>query len=174
MTTTIRRLEGDDDVSDFRAPAVFARYLKEFARQNQNRHYIGTTYIAITDDKKILGYATVAMASVPTDDMPAKLRKRLPSYPVPLLRLAQLAVDERHKGTGIGSNLLRRILLLSSEMADKVGCAGVLTDAIPDAVASYRKHGFTPLGLEDGLTDLKASTTPMFLAMGTIKRAAEK
>lgn len=173
MTATIRRLEAADDVSDFKAPLVFERYLKEFARQNQNRHYIGTTYIAITEDKKILGYATIAMASVPADDMPPKLRKRLPSYPVPVLRLAQLAVDDRSKGVGTGSNLLRFVLLMASEIGERVGCCGVLADAIPDAVSFYERHGFIAKDLVEGEASLKASTTAMFLPMGTIKKGSK-
>jgi hypothetical protein len=39
----------------------------------------------------------------------ARLRKRLPAYPLPVLRLARLGVDTRAQGLGIGKTLLRTI-----------------------------------------------------------------
>src|SRR5687767_9123758 len=62
--TIIRRLSEEDEVSDFQTEApVFTRYLKEFARQNQRNH-IGTTYVAVSSDNKVLGFATVAVTSI--------------------------------------------------------------------------------------------------------------
>ena len=41
------------------------------------------------------GFATVAASELAPDAMPASKRRRLPEYPVPVLRLARLAVDQK-------------------------------------------------------------------------------
>ncbi|MBI4819872.1 MAG: hypothetical protein HY791_26600 [Deltaproteobacteria bacterium] len=41
----------------------------------------------------ILAFATVAPGQVEIEGLPAAARKRLPRYPLPVLRLARLAVD---------------------------------------------------------------------------------
>lgn len=52
---------------------------------------------------RIVGFATVTAASIERAGLPdARLRKRLPGYPLPVLRLARLGVDARVRGQGIG------------------------------------------------------------------------
>jgi len=55
---------------------------------------VGTTYVAVIGGR-IVGFATVSAASIYVEDIPEKLRRRLPYYPLPVLRLARLAVDQR-------------------------------------------------------------------------------
>ena len=62
-----------------------------------------------------------------------------------MLRLARLSVDERAKGNGIGSLLVRSMFMLAKRMAVDFGCAGALVDAKPEAVAFYEKLGFLRL-----------------------------
>lgn len=91
----------------------------------------------------------------------------LPGYPVPILRLARMATLEGMQGQGIGRRLLVAVCQAALSMAETAGCTGVYVDAKPGAVGFYRKHDFVVLetaGSEDG-------TTPMFLAMATVRRA---
>src|SRR5207237_1166419 len=75
-------------------------------------------------------------------DLSQSKRKRLPAYPLPVLRLARLAVDERHQGWGVANALLRAVFTLAQRMAADVGCLGVIVDAKPEAVGFYEKLGF--------------------------------
>ena len=123
----VRKLEPTDDRSDFHSGNLdLDRFFIHYAGQNQFRHHIGTTYIAI-------------------DDLPRARRKRLPRYPLPVLRLARLAVDERARGQGIGRLLLRSVFVLAREMASSLGCIGVVADAKPEAMDFYKQYGFEPL-----------------------------
>jgi len=128
------------------------------------------TYVA-TAEGRILGFATVAGSSVERYRLPPpRLRRRLPDYPLPVLRLARLGVDTQARGLGIGRALLARVLRLAIEQRDDVGCIGVVTDAKPNAIAFYERHGFRPLeGVREGR--LHGDPTPMFLSMGTIAAA---
>jgi GNAT superfamily N-acetyltransferase len=98
---------------------------------------------------------------------PAK-RKRLPKYPLPVLRLARLAIDERAKGKGVGTLLLRAALVLAQRMADDFGCVGLLVDAKSEAVSFYEKLGFLRLEPVAGELGDRPVPVPMFLELSQL------
>lgn len=122
----------------------------------------------------ILGFVTVAAGSLERLSVPdPALRRRLPDYPLPILRLARLGVDRRAQGFGIGSALARHVFALSMAQRDQVGCVGVVTDAKEGAVAFYEGLGFRQIdGVREGL--LHGDPIPMFLGIGTIAAAIER
>lgn len=169
MTLTVRKLGRDDDRSTFHSGnADLDRFFALYAAQNQFRHHIGTTYVAVDDDGVIVGFATVAAAELVADKMPSARRKRLPKYPLPALRLARLAVDERAHGKGVGTMLLRAVLILARQLADDIGCVGVVVDAKPEAVAFYARLGFLELEMVAGELGDRPQPLPMFLELGRI------
>lgn len=168
----IRALREDDQRSDFRSGNdTLDRFFREFAGQNQFRHHLGVTYIAV-EATRILGYATVSPGHLEVEGLPAVARRKLPHYPIPVLRLARLAVDESAQGRGLGSQLLRFVLQLALGMDEKFGCAGVVVDAKPEAVDFYRGFGFIMLDAIEGLSDARPRPRAMFLAMRAIREAA--
>ncbi|MBX3184856.1 MAG: GNAT family N-acetyltransferase [Polyangiaceae bacterium] len=168
----IRALRPDDDRSAFQSgDEALDRFFHRYAGQNQFRHYLGVTYIAI-QGSRVLGFATVAPRHVSVDSLPERLQRRLPRYPVPMLGLGRLAVDRSARSMGIGRELLRFVLGLASKMADETGCAGVIVDAKPDAVSFYTKYGFTPFEPLEGQSDSRPAPRPMFLMMAQIKAAS--
>ena len=133
MSVGIRRLEASDDRDRFcSGHPDLDRFFQRFAGQNQFRHHVGVTYIAVEDDA-ILGFVTVSPSEIEIDALPADRRRRLPRYPLPTLRLARLAVAQSAQGRGIGQALLRFALTLARRMADEIGCVGVVVDAKPEA-----------------------------------------
>jgi len=167
----IRPLLPADDRSRFSSgDQDLDRFFEVYAGQNQYRHHIGVTHVAV-EDGVILGFATVAAAGIEVEDLPASRWKHLPRYPLPVLRLARLAVDRGAQGRGIGRALLRHVLLLALEMARKVGCIGVVVDARETAVEFYRKLGFEPLDPIEGRQAGPAPPVPMFLPIGSIPGA---
>jgi GNAT superfamily N-acetyltransferase len=166
---TVRRLEPDDDRTNFRSGNVdLDRFFVRYAGQNQFRHHIGTTYVAVDDGGVIMGFATVAAAQLTTADLSQSKRKRLPAYPLPVLRWARLAVDERHQGWGVANELLRAVFTLAQRMAADVGCLGVIVDAKPEAVGFYEKLGFIEVEAAAGQLGDRPQPTPMFLELGAI------
>ena len=167
----IRALRENDDRTAFRSgDADLDRFFHQFAGQNQFRHHLGVTYVAV-QDRSVLGYATVAPAHVEIEDLPPATRRELPRYPLPVLRLARLAVDQSARGQGVGLQLLRFVLRLARQMADEYGCVGVVVDAKPEAEAFYAKYGFTAVDAVEGRSDARPVPTPMFLSMRTISAA---
>lgn len=172
MAFEVRKLTPEHDRSKFRSGNTdLDRFFASYAGQNQFRHHIGTTYVAIDSEGTIAGFATVSAAEVAPDSIPAPKRKRLPRYPLPALRLARLAVDQRYAGQGVGSLLLRAVLVLASRMADDMGCIGVIVDAKPDAVAFYGKLGFVRLEVVAGELGDRPQPLPMFLEIGQLSKS---
>lgn len=169
----IRRLRPEDERSGFRSGNVeLNRFFLRFAGQNQFRHHIGTTYVAI-HRATIAGFATVVASELTVAALPLAKRRKLPAYPLPVLRLARLGVDERCQGRGVGNELLRAVFLLAHRMAGHVGCVGVVVDAKREALTFYEKLGFLVLGVEAGHLGDRPEPSPMFLELGAIPRAAE-
>ncbi len=167
----IRRLEPRDDRSGFRSGNInLDRFFQRYAGQNQFRHHIGTTYVATQADS-VVGLVTVSSGEIVAQRLSKTLRKRLPSYPLPILRIARLAVDERFQGHGIGRLLLRAMLELALEMRDRAGCIGVVVDAKPEAVAFYSALGFKNIELVSGALGDRPEPAAMLLPIRQIEAA---
>ena len=169
----LRLLRREDERGAFACgePAL-DRFFQHYAGQNQFKLHLAVTWVAVRD-RDILGYATVAGGSLERRTVPdAKLRQRLPDYPLPVLRLARLGVDRRAQGLGIGKALVRHVLRLALAQRDHAGCVGVVADAKPGAVGFYDGLGFSRLeGVREGA--LHGDPTPMFLDIAAIAAAVD-
>src|SRR5258708_38298395 len=148
MAIVIRRLEGNDDVDGFDGgDAPLNNYLKRHAWTNQEKISIGVSYVAVDEaaPRVVLGYFTLAMASVPRDAFPKKYVRGLPSYDLPLILLARLAVDRRFAGRGLGHALISEALHICLRAADEVGCRCVITDAHRGRLGWVARAGFVPI-----------------------------
>lgn len=121
--------------------------LNQFLRQQagqQQRKGLGKTYVALRGESPtVLGFVTVSAGQVAAAQLPPALK--LPRYPVPILRIARLAVDARHQGQGIGQDLLAFALRLALAFSGQVGLYAVVVDAKREkAAAFYQKLGFVP------------------------------
>jgi predicted N-acetyltransferase YhbS len=170
----IRALRESDDRSAFQSgDPDLDRFLGKYAGQNQFRHHIGATYVAVERDR-VAGYVTVAPGHIEIEDLPVAQRKKLPRYPLPILRLARLAVDVSVRGQGLGKQLLRFVLRLALRMAEEFGCIGVVVDAKPGAVTFYRQFGFLALEAVEGQSPARPPATAMFLPVKEIAAASER
>lgn len=120
------------------------RYLREQATQDIRRR-VAACFVALTSEQRIVGYYTLATASVPLSDLPAGISRKLPRYPaVPAIRLGRLAVDQAFKGQGLGSALLANALRRAA--SSEIVAFAMIVDAKDDEAASfYRHHGFVAL-----------------------------
>lgn len=167
----IRRLSPHDTRQGFRSGDLdLDRFFERYAGQNQFSHHVGVTYVAV-EDGRIGGFATVAASSIEIDHLPASIARRLPHYPLPVLRLARLAVDQTFQGRGIAAALLRFVFDLASSQAEAVGCVGILVDAKPEATAPYTRFGFVALEMTEGHSEVRPAPQPLFLQIATIRAA---
>lgn len=119
-------------------------YLKQFAKGNHVKN-IGKTFVLLENNHAVVGYYTISMGSVDFQSMPEKFRTRVPKYPIPIARIARLAVDVQKQGQGWGEYLLVDALQRIFEAASIVAAFGIVVDAKDEkAKAFYVKFGFTP------------------------------
>jgi predicted N-acetyltransferase YhbS len=168
MAVEVRQLRESDDRTKFRSgDDDLDRFFARYAGQNHFRLHIGTTYVAV-DDSAIVGYATVAACSIDITGLPRKLAKRLPTYPIPALRLARMAVAHGLQRGGIGALLMKAVFMIARDQARRSGCAFVVVDAKPGAETYYQRWGFEALPVEAGEIDARPMPRPMFLELGAI------
>lgn len=169
MAIVIRRLEEKDEVDRFDCgDAALNNYLQRHAWTNQQKTSIAVTYVALDEGapRIVLGYFTLATASVPRDDFPKKYVRGLPAYNLPMVLLARLAVDRRFAGRGLGHALISEALRITLRVADEVGCRCIITDAYRDRISWYQRYGFVVI---EGAS--AAGPQRMFLDVRTIRAA---
>jgi GNAT superfamily N-acetyltransferase len=113
--------------------AALDEYLRRFARQHAAAN-ISRTYVAVAGTD-IRGYYTLAMAGIRRDNLPPRHADRFPNFPLPVARLARLAVARQYQRQGLGELLLADALQRCLHLSDEIGMAGVIVDARTNARA---------------------------------------
>jgi GNAT superfamily N-acetyltransferase len=135
-------LQEDHELNDFQCGVeALNLYLKQYARQSQKRE--GTRTYVVLKDNEVIGYYTLVFGAIEWRDAPDSVKKGLGKYPIPVLIIARLAVDQKWSGKGLGGGLLVDALqraLIASEIA---GLKAIVVDAKnKEAISFYEKHGF--------------------------------
>ena len=165
----IRLLQKEDDTASFDCEEPNLNlFLKRYAKQNQFRHYIGTTYVAAYQ-RKVIGYVSVSSGSIRVNELNKLKMKNLPKYPLPILRLTRLAVDKNYRKKGIGKALLKLVLKLTVKQKEQFGCFGLVVDAKEESVSFYEQYGFEIFTILSGELDIRPYAQTMFLSTKTIE-----
>ena len=89
------------DQCDSGEPAL-DEFLRRYARQNQEKG-LGRTYVATREGSpEVLGYFTIRSGSIVFEDLPSDEQRRLPQYPILMMRLPSWA---QLRTTGVVSRL---------------------------------------------------------------------
>jgi GNAT superfamily N-acetyltransferase len=144
--------------------ASLDRYIREQASQVVKRGLASVFVVAAKSDRKtVLAYYTLFSRELKLEQLPPEIAKKAGKYGyVGVTLLGRLAVDERCKGTGLGSLTLMNALHRSLAAAKDVASWAVFVDAIDSkAAAFYRKYGFL---------ELPDDKLKLFLPMRTIAK----
>lgn len=126
---------------------VLNNYLHQLANQHAKNN-ISRTFIATSADKPedISGFYTLSAGSIALNNMPSKLQKKLPQYPILIARIGRLAVNKSIQGQGLGEYLLMDALHRCALLAEEIGIVGVIVDAKHEKAKNfYLKYGFCTL-----------------------------
>ncbi len=119
------------------------RFLQRYALQNQQAG-ASQTYVGLVENE-FVGYYTLAFGAVEHAEAPARIGKGLARHPIPLMVLARLAVSTRWQGHGVGSALLKDVVLRTLQAAEIAGLRALAVHAKDDeARAFYERYGFIP------------------------------
>ena len=127
--------------------AALNEFLQRHARKSHDKGG-AKTFLAVSDSdgKKVLGYYSLAPASVSYRNAPDAVKRGLGRHDVPVYRLGRLAVDCSVQGQGLGGQLLLAAGLRCMHVAAEVGGVALLIDAKNERVASwYAAYGAVPL-----------------------------
>lgn len=115
-------------------------FLIKYALQNQASG--GARTYVLTRAERVIGYYSLALASVSPDDVPARVMKGQGRYPVPVILMARFAIDKAEQGKGLGKAMFRNALRRSLAGAETIGGRAILVHAAYDeARAFYLKFG---------------------------------
>ncbi len=143
----IEPLDGSHERGEFSCgKEVLDAFLHSLVSQ-YNKRKLGRTYVAtLPGGKQVYGYYTLASGSVPFQNLPTLVAKKLPKHPVPVALLGRLVVDKAAQGRGLGEFLLIDALRRCLELSDQLGIFAVEVLAIDaEAKRFYLKYGFVPL-----------------------------
>lgn len=138
-------LAGDHDRRAFSCGVdALDLYLKRFARQHAETN-ISRTYVAI-DGSTVRGFYSLAMSGIRRENLPEKYQTRFPNFPLPVARLARLAVDQKHQRQGLGELLLADALQRCLQISTAIGMLGVVVDAKDEQARGwYERYEFERL-----------------------------
>lgn len=103
-----------------------------------------------TQREQVVGYFSLTVGQIDVLDTPARIRKGMGQYPLPVVILARLAVSNQHQGLGIGTGLLRDAIVRTLLIAEQAGIRALLTHPIDEqAEQFYQRFGFEPSPLLD-------------------------
>jgi ribosomal protein S18 acetylase RimI-like enzyme len=120
------------------------RYLQTQAGQDIRRR-ISNCFVAVIEETNLIaGYYTLAAASIPIDDLPTELARRLPRYPVvPAALIGRLAVDRNYTRRSLGLALVYDAI--SRTMRADPAILALVVDAKDETAAIfYKRLGFRP------------------------------
>lgn len=100
------------------------------------------TFVALRGSR-VVGYYSLAAASVEPKNAPSRVVQGAGRYPIPLTLLARLAVDESEKGDGLGKALLKDAMKRFLVAHEQVASRALLVHAVDaEAQAFYLRFGF--------------------------------
>lgn len=159
LDLTWKSLPPDLDRSTFDCGiAQLNDYFRKHAGQN-HRSRLSVCTVALSPDESIVGFYTLSAGEIARTSFPPDVIKGLPRYPVPVIRIGQLAVDSKYQGQGAGkivlAHALRTILL-----NPVYGAVAVVVDSASDrSTEFFKRHGFVPIADEKPYTLVTAIKT---------------
>ncbi|MFH1831835.1 MAG: GNAT family N-acetyltransferase [bacterium] len=127
---------------------VLNRYLKQFAKKNDTLN-VGRTYVLL-DSGCVSGFYTVSMGEIRFESLTEESRKKLPRYPLPVVRIGRLAVDKDMQGKGFGRHLLMDALFRAWRVSQEIALFSVVVDAKDESAKNfYLRYGFVPYSDRD-------------------------
>ncbi len=115
-----------------------ARYSIKHTKLGLSRAYV-LAEAQSSGKATIAAYYTLAAATVTREEIPAK--QSLPAYPLPVVMLGRLAVDNRYKGKGLGAKTLIYALRQAASLSEAgLPAYGLILDVIDDQAVAFYQH----------------------------------
>ena len=160
---SVERLADHHDRASFSSGNLdLDSYLHLQAGQDLKRK-VAVPFLMLDQGGAIAGYYTLSAYGIRLAELPLKVAKKLPKYPLlAATLLGRLAISREHQGKKLGRLLLMDALQRSWKTAG-IASIGVVVDAYDErARAFYLRHEFVPL---------MDHPNKLFISMLTIEKA---
>lgn len=138
-------------------------FLLKYALQNQAGG--GARTYVMTRGPRVIGYYSLAPASVSPDDTPARVLKGQARHPVPVILMARFAMDKSEQGKGLGKALLRDALRRALNGAEAIGGRAFLVHAKDEEAGNF----YAKFGMEESPTN----PLHLFLLFSDIRKSLD-
>lgn len=138
-------------------------FLTKYALQNQASG--GARTYVLTRGERVIGYYSLAPASVSPEDAPVRVIKGQGRYPVPVILMARFAVDSSEQGKGLGKALFRDALRRTLAGAEAIGGRAFLVHAKDEEARAF----YLKFGMEESPTN----PLHLFLLFKNIRQSLE-
>ena len=151
MIPSSQFVELDKVVHDRKSFDCGAQELNLFFQQFAVKHKtagISMTMVlpAKESEADICAYYTLSHTEIKRQTLPKSVAKKLPYYPIPVMLIAQLAVNKKAQGQGLGKITLIRALQHAGEINEHLPSYAIVVDALDNQVQGfYESFGFTAL-----------------------------
>lgn len=142
---------GEKELNDF-----IAIHAAKHMRSGISRTLVlPATSVCANHKRQISAFYSIAASTIERKNLPESLAKKLPRYPVPVFLIAQLAVHNDCRGTGLGKLTLRQALKHLWQINTHMRAYAIIVDCLtPAAESFYQKFGFEELIVHRGRTRL--------------------
>jgi GNAT superfamily N-acetyltransferase len=138
-------------------------YLHHQAGQDLKRK-VAVPFLMLDQSDVIVGDYTLSACGIRLADLPLKVAKKLPKYPLlPSTLLGRLAISREHQGKKLGRILLMDALRRSWENTAGTASIGVVVDAYDERARAFCLH--------HEFVQLMDHPNKLFLSMLTIEKA---
>ena len=146
-------------------PDELNTFLQQFAVRHRDAGISKTMVLPSKEDEaSICAYYTLSHTEIERRNLPQKLARKLPHYPIPVMLIARLAVHAETQGHGLGKVSLIKALQYAYDVNLHLPSYAVVVDALDDGVQGfYEQYGFQVLATRN-------SRTRLFLPMQTVAR----
>lgn len=118
--------------------SILNTWLKRHAMQNQRSNASKTFVVCI--ENHVVGYYSLAVGSIEHEVASKRTKKGLAQYPIPVMILARLAVDQKYQDKKIGSGLLKDALLRTLEASEHAGIRAIFVHAKDETARNFYSH----------------------------------
>ncbi|MEN9432513.1 MAG: hypothetical protein RLZZ422_102 [Pseudomonadota bacterium] len=118
------------------------QFLNRFAAKHAELG-LSSTWVLLeesnTEKLPIAAYYTLASTTVYRESLPVK--QSLPTYPIPVVILARLAIATKHQGKGLGEKILISALRHAFQLTQQgLPAYGLILDAIDEQALGFYQH----------------------------------
>lgn len=140
-------------------------WLRKYALQAHQSDTTRVQVVTNVGDRRVVGFYALSAGGVELADAPARIRKGLPRYPVPVIILTRLGVDLGEQDRGLGRALVRDALFRAAAASEAIGARALLIHCETPAAREFY------LRLIPDFEESPVNPLHLYLLMGDLRRS---